>query len=119
VNRHGNKLQDVKPTIQVFLSSSTAIRKDEVILTRHHISRSRLTQGDLPRGELAPLTIPHSLIDCPFYDGMRYHFHIQGSLGDVLRVDNSSVNAVFAYLNKANRPIILADAHEPNTRKKT
>jgi hypothetical protein len=108
---HGNKLQDVKPIVQAWQSSSRDIRREEVILTRNHTGHSRLTHGYLLHGERvfavrSPLPVRHSLIECPLYDGLRHPFHIQATLGGDLRDGNSSVNA---YLNSTGftKPIGL------------
>jgi hypothetical protein len=70
-NKQGNKLRAVKPSVQVWTSSFSSIRRDEVILTRLRMGHTRLTNGHLLRGVPAPLcfncdvplTVTHIMVD--------------------------------------------------------
>jgi hypothetical protein len=97
----------VKPSVQVWQSSFSVVRKEEFSLTRLRIGHTRLTHGHLLRGEAAPvcrncdvpLTVTHILVDCPRYGESRRIYHLHGALSDMLGDDRCSVSNVSAFIN--------------------
>jgi hypothetical protein len=58
-NIQGNKLRAVKPSVRVWNPSFSSIRRDELILTRHRIGHTRLTNGHLLHGVPAPFFLAY------------------------------------------------------------
>ena len=71
-NSNGNKLLDIKPTIDEHQSVVRNIRKEEVVLARLRLVHTRVTHSYLLLGEEqpqcvgcdAPFTVRHFLLEC-------------------------------------------------------
>jgi hypothetical protein len=94
----------VKPSLQEWHSSFSAIRNEEVMLTCLQIGHTCLTHGHLLCSELAPfyincdvpLPLSHILVDCPCYGEAHCVYHLHGILSDMLG-DHHSVSNVLAF----------------------
>ena len=84
-NSIGNKLLDIKPTTGEYQSVIRNIRKEEVVLARHHLGHTRDTHTYLLQDEEqpqcvgcnAPFTVRHFLLECGDFAQVRNNcFHI-------------------------------------------
>jgi hypothetical protein len=102
----------VKPSVQVWQSSTSVDRKEKVSLTRLRIGHTRLTHGHLLRGEAAPvcrncgvpLSVTHILVDCLRYSVAHRIYHLHGALSDSLVVIGAASLNVLAFMNAIGLP---------------
>ena len=85
-NSIGNKLLEIKPTIGEHESVVRSIRKEEVVLARLRLGRTRVTHSYLLLGEEqpqcvgcdAPFTVRHFLLECGDFAQVRNNcFHVE------------------------------------------
>jgi hypothetical protein len=97
----------VKPSVQAWHSSYSAVRKGEVTLTQRQIGHTHISHGHLLRGEPIPLcincgiplSVVHILKDCPRYGEARNIYHLHGVLSDILLDDCHCISSVLAFIN--------------------
>ena len=98
-NSIGNKFLDIKPTIGEYQSVVRNIRKEEVVLARLRLGRTRVTHLYLLQGEEqpqcvgcdAPFTVRHILLGCGDFAQVRNNcFHVDNmkQLFQDIHIDN-------------------------------
>jgi hypothetical protein len=100
-----NKLRQVKTVVHAW-RSSRPVRRDEVVVTRLRVGRTRLTRGHLLSGNPPPvcapwnvhLSIRHILADCPRYAVQRDRLHLPHTIRDILADDPEVLSRLLAFL---------------------
>jgi kelch-like protein 2/3 len=110
----GNKLREVKDTVQPWETSNRKSRTEEVILARLRIGHTKVTHGFLLRGDapdecdscMTPKTVRHLLIECVDHHNTRQRVFDPGggrrrvlNLRKVLENDEDMIRKLFIFLN--------------------
>ena len=110
-----NKLRQVKPSIQEFVTSYNRNRQCETLLTRLRIGHTLLTHIHLRRGEdvavcncALPLSVKHILTECPDYRESRIRIYGRSgypdalNLKDMLADSTIATSKIFRFLSDAD-----------------
>ena len=117
-----NKLRALKPTLELWPSSSRRSRLEEVILCRLRIGHTYATHGHLLRGDerpscpqcRVPLTVAHILVVCPRLSAIRVRYlgliPPNEPLGHILGDKSSSVHSgsLFLFIRDIPFPVIYS-----------
>ena len=102
----GTQLRTIKDSVEPWLTSCRASRREETILTRLRIGHTRATHGYLLRGDPAPvcatcgvqLTVVHVLLDCQRYARECQSIGLGLTLSSILGNDPVSVETVLRFV---------------------
>ena len=107
-NSIGNKLLEIKPTIDEHQSVARNIRKEEVVLARLCLGHTRVTHSYLLQGEEqppcvgcdAPFTVRHILLECGDFAQVRNNcFHVD-NMKELFQ--DIHINIVITFLRQLN-----------------
>uniref|UniRef100_A0A1B0CYZ6 Uncharacterized protein n=1 Tax=Phlebotomus papatasi TaxID=29031 RepID=A0A1B0CYZ6_PHLPP len=105
----GDKLGEIKTTMEAWDTSYRSSRREEVWLCRLRIGHSYLTHSYILEREESPicehcnndLSIKHLLLECPNYAELRRKHGIEGNIKEMLKNEESKIKKVILFIKES------------------